>query len=522
MSRQAPEPHEDAAHAALRRVRREGRWWRVQAWHARRVWRWALLVAAVVFLLLVLFRAPLANWFWNEPQIEQLLDRGDHALAAGRLTAADGSGAREWYQAALALDGDRPQARAGLARTGQAALEQARRALQAGDLQAAQRGLDLARELQVPQRDADAVAHALRVRHQTGAGLGVLLGRAEAALQAGRLDGTADSALPLFQQVLSLAPNQLRALEGREDALSELLRQARAAAEQGDVARAAPLLQRARSFDAGHIDLPASEAALNSALERRLLLGQQALRAKRWVGAANHFQAVLAARPDEAAALQGARQAGDALLAEATRLAGDFRFAQAEQALSSAQALGASERALKAAQQALDEARLAQQALDTPSAPRAHREKTLQALLERFNSAQAQGRFLTPPGNSAYDALREAQALAPQDPRVRAAARRLLPATRECFEDRLRENRVQAAGTCLEAWRALGRADAALTTAQLRLGQRWLAIGSERLGRGDVAFAQIALRQAEELGVPAAAPEYQSLQQRLHDVEALR
>ena len=102
--------HEDAAHAALRRVRREGRWWWLQARHARRIWAWALLVAVLVFALLVTFGRPLATWFWNEPQVEQLLDRGDRALAAGRLSAADGSGARELYDAALALDSDRPQA----------------------------------------------------------------------------------------------------------------------------------------------------------------------------------------------------------------------------------------------------------------------------------------------------------------------------------------------------------------------------------------------------------------------------
>jgi len=522
MSRPPSGSHEDAAQAALRRVRREGRWWWIQAWHARRIWRWALLAAAAVFLLLVVLRAPLANWFWNEPQVEQLLDRGDRALAAGRLSAANGTGAREWYQAALALDSDRPQARSGLARTGQAALQQARQAVQAGDLDAAQQALNLARELQVPQRDADAVAQLLRARQHAGAGFGALLGRAEAALQAGRLDGSPDSALPLFQQALALAPTHLRALEGREDALSELLLQARAAADAGDVVRAAPLLQRARVFDAGHVDLPASEAALNSALERRLLLGQQALRAGRLESAAAHYQAVLTARPDEANAQQGVQQVSDALLAEAIRLAGDFRFPLAEQALAQARALGAAESSLKSAQQAVQQARVAQRALNTRSAPRAHRERTLLLLLERFNDAQAQGRFLTPPGNSAYDALREAQALAPQDPRVRAAAGRLLPATQDCFEDRLRENRVEAAGACLAAWRALGRDEAALATARLRLGQRWLALGSERLGRGEVAFAQGALQQAAALGVPLTAPEYQSLQQRLHDVGTLR
>lgn len=513
---------EDAAHAALRRVRREGRWWWLQAWQTRRIWRWALLLAVLLFAVLVLARRPLANWFWNEPQVEQLLDRGDRALAAGRLTAADGSGAREWYQAALALDGDRPQARTGLARTGRAALQQARTALAAGEPEAAQHALALARELQVPQRDADAVARLLREHQHTGAGVGVLLGRAEAALQAQRLDGSDDSALPLFQQALALAPNHLRALEGREDALTDLLQKAREAAARGDVAQAAALLQRARGFDAGHVDLPASEAALNAALEQRQRNGHAALKRQRWEAAAADFQAVLAARPDDPAARQGLQQVIDALLAEATRQAADFHFGPAEQALAAAQSLGATDRALVAARQAVAQARQAERALKVPAASPARREQALTPLLERFAEAEARGDFLAPPGRSAYDALREAQALAPRDVRVRAAAQRLLPATRACFEDRLRENRVQAAGACLDAWQALARGDAQASAARQRLGQRWLAIGSERLGRGDMAFAQQALQQADALGIAPGVAEYQTLQQRLRDVDALR
>ncbi len=53
------------------------------------------VAALAVFVLLVLLRKPLADWFWDEPRIEQLLAEGDGALAAGRLSAADGSGARE-------------------------------------------------------------------------------------------------------------------------------------------------------------------------------------------------------------------------------------------------------------------------------------------------------------------------------------------------------------------------------------------------------------------------------------------
>jgi hypothetical protein len=509
--------HEDAAHAALRRVRREGRW---QARHAGRIWRWALLVAVAAFVLLVAFGRPLANWFWNEPQVEQLLDRGDRALAAGRLSAADGSGAREWYQAALALDSDRPQARTGLARTGRAALAQAGAALDAGDTAAAAQALALAKELQVPQGDADAVARRLREYENSGAGIGALLGRAESAFQAQRLDGSDDSALPLYQQVLARAPNNLRALEGREDALSDVLQQARAAAARGDVGTAASRVRSARSFDPGHVDLPASEAALNTALEKRLDEGRRLLRRKRWEAAGEAFQTVLDARPDDAGAQQGRQAAIEGLLGTTAREAADFRFDLAGQALQSARALGASERQLAAAKRSMEQARMAERALTAPVGPAGTVEPALGALLARFDETQARGDILTPPGRSAYDALREMQALAPQDRRVHAAAVRLLPAARQCVEDGLRENRVQAAGACLDAWETLSRGPQA--DARQRLGQRWLAIGSERLGRGDVPFAQEALQQAAHWGIPATAAEYQALQQRLRDVDALR
>lgn len=95
--------------------------------------------------------------------------------------------------------------------------------------------------------------------------------------------------------------------------------------------------------------------------------------------------------------------------------------------------------------------------------------------------------------------MREAQSLAPRDARVKAAAARLLPASRRCFDDNLRQNRVQAAGACLQAWQTLSPTAAGLPSARLRLAQRWLAIGSERLGNGDLAFAAHAAEQARLL-----------------------
>ncbi len=76
------------------RLRLYGRWWVARGWDSPRAWRSIAIVVAVLALLLALFRQPLANLLWPETKIQQLLDDGQRALRQGRLTAADGSGAR--------------------------------------------------------------------------------------------------------------------------------------------------------------------------------------------------------------------------------------------------------------------------------------------------------------------------------------------------------------------------------------------------------------------------------------------
>ncbi len=499
MEREPPHRPHGAEHPALDRVRREGRWWWLQARHARRVWRWALLAALAVFVLLVLLRKPLADWFWDEPQIEQLLAEGDRALAAGRLSDADGSGARERYQAVLALDGDRPQARQGLANTGAAALQQARDRLHAGDLDGSAQALALARELQVPQGEADAVARQLQARRSAGAGIGALLAQARNAFAAGRLDDGDSSALPLFQRILALQPDNLPALEGREDALSDLLLQARTLAGRGELAEAAAILRRARQFDAGHADLPASEEALARAVDQRLRQAQRALQRQQLDAAAQGFLAVLAVAADDPNAQRGREQALQAVVVRSQTSADDFQFDAAQRDAALAAELGASQAIRQQLAQRLQRARQAQQALQQPAISTVQRERQLRDHLRKIERAERAGQWISPPGHSAFDALREAQSLAPRDTRVKAAAARLLPASRRCFDDNLRQNRVQAAGACLQAWQTLSPTAAGLPSARLRLAQRWLAIGSERLGNGDLAFAAHAAEQARLL-----------------------
>src|SRR3546814_8179142 len=70
------------------------------------------------------------------------------------------------------------------------------------------------------------------------------------AREAGQLTGDDKAALPLYQRILALQPENTGALEGREDALGELLQQARAQLRAGDLAEATAAIAAARRFDA--------------------------------------------------------------------------------------------------------------------------------------------------------------------------------------------------------------------------------------------------------------------------------
>ena len=150
--------------------------------------------------------------------------------------------------------------------------------------------------------------------------------------------------------------------------------------------------------------------------------------------------------------------------------------------------------------------------------PQRERIRRTQALLAAMEQAEARGDWLTPPGESAYDKLRAAQALAPDDIEVRRAAARLLPAVRSCFDEQLRSNRVRRARACYDAWQTLEPRNAQLHDARRRLAQKWIAVGGERLGAGEVVFAAEALREAR--GLDAGTPGLAEFAARVHSAQA--
>lgn len=496
------------------KLRLYSRWWVARGWNSPRAWRTIAIGVIALALVLTLIRKPLADWLWPETRIQQLMDEGRTALAQGRLSAEDGSGARELFTAAAALDPDRRDVQDALVKTGQAALARARAQLAAGDPAAARTSLELARQLQAPSSEIEQIAARLQRGGGDGDGVDQLLLQAEAAHVAGSLDDGPDSALPLYQRVLAVQPDRMQALQGRDDALADLLVRANMLAGEGRLADTAALLQRVEAYDPGHADLPGAKAALNAALDRRLQEGERALARGRLPQAQAAFEQVLAVEAD-AGARQGLQRIAQLQAQEAMRLAADFHFDKAEQQLAKARELAPDSSDVANATRALQRARNAHHSMED-SLPAAERERRLKRLLAQLEEAEAREQWLLPPGSSAYDRFKAAQALAPQDARVKRAAARILPAARSCMDDNLRGNRLRAARTCMDAWQALAPTDPALSQARRRLAQRWIAVGSERMGMGDTAFAVQALEQARE--IDAATPEIEAFAARVKQV----
>lgn len=493
---------------------------RREAWRARwralpRAWRIPVLsvcaLLLLAFLAAVMFRQRIGGWIWPDPRAEALRTQAGVALAAGRLSVADGSGARELYEAALALQPDQVEAREGLSRVALAALAQAESHARAGREAQARIALRLARELDAPKAGSDAAEALLRMDDAAQAGIGALLAAAESAHAAGRLQDGVDAALPLYQRVLALQPRNQRAVEGREDALSDLLQPVPGLFARGDLAGAAARVKAAERFDPGHVDLPESRAGLARALEQRATRIRQALAGKQHARAAEACVAFHDIEPS-AMPVECGSAVVDGLLRDAGAATADFHFDDATRLLALVERLDGDRVRVEAARRHLQVAR--EDAAHLPRLATSRRAKArVQELLAQAEKARARGDWLTPPGESAWDRLSDARALAPADPAVQRALQAMLPAARDCNATALRDNDLGLAQVCLEAWRQLAPGDAGLSSAQRRLAERWLAIADERLGAGEVGAASRALARARSLD--AAVPGLQALQQRL-------
>ena len=489
-------------------------------------WQWPVVVGVAVLLLaLLLLRRPLADWLWPETRAQELRDQAAMALAHGHLSASDGSGARELYEAALAIDPDRNDAREGLMRVAQAALAQARTAIAADRYADAHRALQLANALSVPRAQADVVATQLRQREASRAGIANLLAQASAARKAHRLDGAPDAALPLFQRVLALQPDRLEALEGREDALADLLQQAQQHLQHGALPEAAAMIAAARGYDPGHGDLPAAQAQLAHAIEQARQQADRDLRRGRLERASEGYQALLRIDPADAAAQRALLKVAAQYAQRAQRLASNFHFVDAQAALDHARALAPDAGSVAAAAQHIAKARQTQARLESPLSSR-ERQRRVRRFLEQAAAAQAMCRA------RAWRWHRRARSIPPRPASMhsRNASRPHRPAIDQTTDQvRLisRGSSIRGREQALHhAARGVERkmpGDVVQAVRAQCIPQRCVVVQSqdrrrERLGAGDVPGASVALASAR--AVDSATPGIDAFSQRLQTASA--
>jgi hypothetical protein len=476
-------------------------------------WRWALAVAVIALVALMFaLRGPIAERLWPVAEAEALRLQAETALQQGRLSADDGSGARELYAAAMAIDPDRAELRSGLSRVAQAAVQQARSASERSAFAEAHRQLQLARALSAPRAQTESVAEILRRRESAEPS------RRPAARAAGHLDGSADAALPLYRRILELQPQHLKALEGREDALGALLQNARSALKRGELAKGAATIAAVQHYDRGHADLPDAQALLAQVADEVRRRADRDLRAGRLSRAADGYRQWQASGVDVTAANDALAEVARGYVRNARAAAADFRFDRAREALDAAQTLSPELVELAPAREALQRAERARNHVG-PALPARVVQRRIRTLLDEAAAAESRGDWLTPPGDSAFDKLRAARALAPDDSDVRRASARMLPRVRDCFENELRDNRLQRARVCIDARIALEGDSHGSADARSRLAQRWIAVGEERLRAGEFDGARAAHDAAR--GLDPRAPGVSAFAERLRAASAV-
>ncbi len=471
-------------------------------------WPWVLGIVVVLCALAAIVyieRDALGKRLVPPPQQTLLMQQADAALRAGRLTAADGRGARQLYEAVLARDPDHLAAREGLVRVGAAALAQAQSAARANHPQAARRALDLARSLGVQAADLQPVEEALRQREGGEERVAALLAQADAAEHNGHRDDGAHSALALYQQALDAAPGNAVVLARRQALLATMLAGVDPLLANNDVAGARHLIDRVASVDPGHLDLPNARARLAAVVQKRQLARKRALDAADAALRGGHVDAaidgyrrILAEAPNETRARSGLRASAEALVRNARHAAADFRFDAAQSALAQARAIAPGLPTIVAAGHYIQQVQARRAGLDaSASTNHGNDGARIDDLLAAADHAIVRNQLLDPPGASAFDKLRAASAIAPADPRVIAATHRFGATAAACFQREMTANRLARAEGCLEALIAIEPTHAGLPTLQHALAARWLDIADERIGAGELDTAQNAIASAQ-------------------------
>jgi tetratricopeptide (TPR) repeat protein len=193
---------------------------------------------------------------------DDLIGRASDALTQGRLDGDDGAAAL--YAHVLSLDPGNAVASHGLDQVGSAYADQARKALDAGDVASAGALIDKLASLLPRYGDLPALrAQQAQAQRAHDDAVNQALSQGADALRAGRIAGDGDdTALAYFKKALALDPNNADAQAGLGKVVQALTVQANALIDSGDDTQAASLLDQAQALAPKSADLAAARARL--------------------------------------------------------------------------------------------------------------------------------------------------------------------------------------------------------------------------------------------------------------------
>lgn len=471
----------------------------------RRRWPWLLAVLALAVL-------GHAGWSWWPELVQRLPDpRGDALLTAlDQQLAAPSSEVSALLSAFEALRNHLP---AGDARLSSASerllaelLRRADQARSAGDLEIATRWLDAA-----AAAGAEAALIAPR-RAELERGLGrpqrieQWLAEAVAALEA----GDEDQALRDIERVLELEPRNALALELRQRVgLAELERAEQALAE-GAFEAAESALEEAVRRGAPSARVAELRTAMARALEDQRAQRQRLLSEARAFAAAGRlagsedsalarYEALLRLDPADAEARAGRQALAPALVEQAEQAiaARDARSAaallrQAQDLQPRLTGLGPAREALARLERELERER------EVQALSPAQLAMIAEALAASREALQA-GRYIDPPGESAYDHLRRAQAISAFHPEVIATRRASGAVLREQAEQAIATGRLERAHELYDAAEVFQPAHADNQVLQQRLVDALERRIEEASAAGEQGHALAALERLELL-----------------------
>jgi serine/threonine-protein kinase PpkA len=460
-----------------------------------------------------------AAWHWRDAlrdvlpktQYASLLQDADRALAAGHLSAPDGSGARQLYARVLAADPDDERATAGMRQVATGLLQQAARHIEGERLDAARAALQEAREVGVAATAIAPLEQALREAEQQDLQVEQLLADARAALAAGRLDEGDDSALALYRRAMRATGGSEVAGAGLRETLRLLLLRADAATARGELDSAAAQIDAVAAIDPAHLQLSSSRTTLAEARDaraagaaRQLAQAAELLRRGRLTAPAGDnarelYRELLAREPQQREAMDGLRRIAEALLQRAERELDDFNFDAAQALVEAARETDPTLPRLRVAEQRVAERRAARSQVAGAVPLSAAQQASVQQHLQAAQQALAAGRLVHPPGESAFDRFKAALAIDPANAAARDGIASIPAAARTNFDQAIATGRLGAARGYVEGLESVSPGDTALIEMKRRLARSLLGHADERLGAGELARARQAFEQASEL-----------------------